>query len=144
MFVVDRKICSFVFSNLVFDYPMDSTFIIKNVFPMYKNFQNNQASSLRGTPLRKAPFFFSLTLAISVYQVNKKHLGVQEPIETTQILWKVEEGPSFQFLSYRVSHIEMSESKWFWGVEGSIILLIFHWRHVQQQWTFEFHQSIFT
>ena len=45
---------------------------------------------------------------------------------------------------YRVSHIEMSESKWSWGVEGSIILLIFLWRHVQQHCTFEFHQSIFT
>ena len=31
---------------------------------------------------------------------------------------------------YRVSHIEISESKWFWGVEGSIILIIFLWRHV--------------
>ena len=28
------------------------------------------------------------------------------------------------YFKYRVSHIEMSESKWFWGVEGSIILLI--------------------
>ena len=46
--------------------------------------------------------------------------------------------------SYRVSHFEMSESKWFWGIEGSIILLIFLWRHVQQHCTFEFHQSIFT
>ena len=26
------------------------------------------------------------------------------------------------FKNYRVSHIEMSESEWFWGVEGSIIL----------------------
>ena len=26
---------------------------------------------------------------------------------------------------YRVSHIEISESKWLWGVEGSMILLIF-------------------
>ena len=66
----------------------------------YKNFQNNQASSLGGTPLKEGTFFFfSLTLAISVYQVNKKHLGVQEPIETTQILWKIEGGPSFQLLS---------------------------------------------
>ena len=71
---------------------------------MYKNFQNYQDSSLRRTPKRPFKedifFFFSLTFAISVYQVNKKHLGVQEPIETTHILWeKIEEGPSFQFLS---------------------------------------------
>ena len=45
---------------------------------------------------------------------------------------------------YRVSHIETNDSKWLWGVEGSIILLIFLWRHVQQHCTFEFHQSIFT
>jgi hypothetical protein len=29
------------------------------------------------------------------------------------------------FLVYRVSHIEMSVFKWFWGVEESIILIIF-------------------
>ena len=28
-------------------------------------------------------------------------------------------------ITYRVSYIEMSVFKWFWGVEGSIILLIF-------------------
>ena len=39
---------------------------------------------------------------------------------------------------YRVSHIEMCDCKWFWGVEGSIILLIFLWRHVQEQWAFDF------
>ena len=33
-------------------------------------------------------------------------------------------------IQHRMSHIEMSESKWFWGVERSIILLIFLWRHV--------------
>ena len=32
---------------------------------------------------------------------------------------------------YRVSYIEMSVFKWFWGVEGSKILLNFLWRHVQ-------------
>ena len=45
---------------------------------------------------------------------------------------------------YRVSHIEMCDCKWFWGMEGSIILLISLWRHVLEQWAFEFHQSIFT
>ena len=44
-----------------------------------------------------------------------------------------------QHCYYRVSHIEMSESKWFWRIEGSIILMIFLWRsHVQEQWTFDF------
>ena len=53
--------------------------------------------------------------------------------------------PTFHnnFYVYRVSHNEMSESQCFWGVEGSIILLIFLWRHVQEQCTFEFHQQIF-
>ena len=32
---------------------------------------------------------------------------------------------------YRVSYIEMSVFKWFWRVEGSKILLISLWRHVQ-------------
>ena len=35
----------------------------------------------------------------------------------------------------------MSKSKWFWGVEESIILLIFLWK---EQYTFEFHQPIFS
>ena len=41
---------------------------------------------------------------------------------------------------YRVSHIDMSESKWFWGVEGSIILLILLWRHVLEFWPLYFIQ----
>ena len=46
--------------------------------------------------------------------------------------------------SYRVSHIEICDCKWFWGVEGPIILLIFLWGHVLEQWAFEYYQSIFT
>ena len=45
--------------------------------------------------------------------------------------WGNDFRPDYKYLGkksksfYRVSHIEMSETKWFLGVEGSIILLIF-------------------
>ena len=37
----------------------------------------------------------------------------------------------------------MSESKWFCGVEWSIILFIFLWRHVQKQWAYDIWHSLF-
>ena len=35
--------------------------------------------------------------------------------------------------NYRMSQIEMCDCKWFWGMEGLLILLIFLWRHVLGQ-----------
>jgi hypothetical protein len=32
----------------------------------------------------------------------------------------------------------MCDCEWFWWVEGSTILLIFLWRHVHEQWAFDF------
>ena len=53
--------------------------------------------------------------------------------------------PTFHnnFYVYRVSHNEMSESQCFWGVEGSIILLIFLWRHVQDNAHLSFINQFF-
>ena len=85
-------------------------------------------------------FFVCVNLGVTVctyWDFNKKNYT----------LWRMNSNSSFFFLrilNYRVSHIEMCDCKWFWGMEGSIILLIFLWRHVLEQWAFEFYQSIFT
>ena len=55
------------------------------------------------------------------------------------IIWPLTQNQRIlAFTWYRVYHIEMCDCKRFWGVEGSMILLIFLWRHVQEQWAFDF------
>jgi hypothetical protein len=44
---------------------------------------------------------------------------------------------------YRVYHIELVQTKWLWGVEGSIILLNYGASWLQEIWKFEFHQPVF-